>query len=128
MTNKTYNGWTNYETWLTNLWIDQDSYATETISNICLGLMGSWEDKDDIDWRLGDSIKDIIEEWVDSAEIANGFILDMLRGAISEVNFREIAGHYYDELKEFTESDDDDYDEYGVNTKNSFNTKTEATQ
>jgi len=101
----TYNGWTNYETWLTNLWLDQEPYTTETISNTCLGLMGSWEEKIDVDWRLANVIKDIVEEWIDLSEIENGFILDLIRGAISEVNFREIAGHFYDELKELEDQD-----------------------
>jgi hypothetical protein len=101
----TYNGWTNYETWLTNLWLDQEPYTTETISNTCLGLMGSWEEKNDIDWRLANVIKDIVEEWIDLSEIENGFILDLIRGAISEVNFREIAGHFYDELKELEDQE-----------------------
>jgi len=101
----TYNGWTNYETWLTNLWLDQEPYTTETISNTCLGLMGSWEEKSDVDWRLANVIKDIVEEWIDLSEIENGFILDLIRGAISEVNFREIAGNFYDELKELEDQD-----------------------
>lgn len=104
-TEKNYNGWTNYETWLANLWLDQDSYATEEISNICLGLMGSWEDKDDVTWRLGDSIKDLMFSWVEQDEGTNGFVNDLISAAFHKINFREIAGHFYDELKELEEQE-----------------------
>ena len=107
MTDTKYNGWTNYETWLANLWLGEDSYATEEISNVCLGLMGSWDDKSDVDWRLGDQIKCIMQDWVDTADFThNGFITDLISAAFQQINFREIAGHYYDELKELEESEE----------------------
>jgi hypothetical protein len=102
MTDTTYNGWTNRQTWLVNLWLDEAPYMTESISNICLGFMGSWEEKSDIDWRLGDEIKNLVEEWVFENQIDNGLATDLLTDAMGLVNFREIAGHYYDELKEVT--------------------------
>lgn len=105
-TKQTYNGWTNYETWLANLWLDQDGYATEEISNVCLGLMGSWEEKSDVDYRLADHIKDMMQEWVDNTvDAQNGFVTDLISAAFQEINFREIAGHYYDELKESEEQE-----------------------
>jgi hypothetical protein len=107
MTDTTYNGWTNYETWLANLWLDNDGYAVEEISNVCLGMMGSWEDKSDVDWRLGDHIKDIMQEWVNLNQEhgQNGFVTDLISAAFQQINFREIAGHFYDELKDLEEQD-----------------------
>jgi len=107
MTNDTkYNGWTNYETWLANLWLGEDSYATEEISNVCLGLMGSWEEKSDVDHRLGDTIKDILQGYIDTAQDAQcGFVTDLISAAFQQINFREIAGHYYDELKYLEEQE-----------------------
>ena len=102
----TYNGWTNYETWLANLWLDQDGYAIEEISNVCLGLMGSWDDKADVSWRLADHIKDMMQEWIDNAQDAqNGFVTDLISAAFQQINFREIAGHFYDELKDLEENE-----------------------
>lgn len=101
----TYNGWTNYETWLANLWLDQDSYATEEISNVCLGLMGSWEDKSDVDYRLAEHIENMMQEWIDNAPCSDGFVTDLISAAFQQINFREIAGHFYDELKDLEEQE-----------------------
>ena len=106
MTDTKYNGWTNYETWLANLWLDNDGYASEEISNVCLGLMGSWDDKSDVDYRLGDHIKSMLQEWIDSDEGTNGFVNDLISAAFYKINFREIAGHFYDELKDLEESEE----------------------
>lgn len=101
----TYNGWTNYETWLANLWLGEDSYMTEEISNVCLGFMGSWEDKSDVTWRLADHIKNMLQEWIDADLTSNGFVNDLISAAFQEINFREIAGHFYDELKDIEEQE-----------------------
>lgn len=109
MSDRKYNGWANYETWLANLWLDQDSYAIEEISNVCLGLMGSYEDKSDIDYRLGDTIKDILQGYIDTAQDAQcGFVTDLISSAFQNIDFREIAGHYYDELKDSEELENED--------------------
>ena len=103
---KTYNGWANYETWLANLWLDQAGYATEEISNVCLGFMGSWEDKSDITWRLAEHIKEMMAQCIDEEGINNGFVSDLVSAAFQEIDFREIAGHYYDEMKDLEESEE----------------------
>lgn len=105
MSDKTYNGWTNYATWLVNLWIDNDPYLTEQFSNECCGLFGSWEEKDDVDWRLGDYIKEVMEEIIEEQGV-EGFVLDLVNSAMSEVNWREIAGHYCDEELSQRESEE----------------------
>ena len=38
MENKTYNGWTNYETWLCNIWFDDLSFLAED----CENFGGNW--------------------------------------------------------------------------------------
>ena len=35
MEDKKYNGWTNYETWLVNLWIDNDEAVQQNVKNLC---------------------------------------------------------------------------------------------
>lgn len=34
MNQQEYNGWTNYETWLTTLWIGNEPYLDETIKEL----------------------------------------------------------------------------------------------
>lgn len=91
MTDRTYNGWSTYETWLVNLWItnDADLYAT---------LHADVVDAD----SLFDA-KEILKAWLDNEvdlhlEAAGathgGLIPDLLRGALQEVNWYEIAKNW----------------------------------
>ena len=91
---RTYNGWSTYETWLVNLWItnDQDLYAA---------LHAEVVDAP----RLYDA-REILKSWVDNEvdlhlEAAGathgGLIPDLLRGALSEVDWYEIVRNWRDE-------------------------------
>lgn len=105
-----YNGWTNYETWLANLWIDNDQGSqeywrerAETAMELALenGLECDWPD-----WSyqrqaasdLAEEMKESHEEAMDELKL-DGFFADMLRGAMSEIDWREIAQHYTDDIK-----------------------------
>lgn len=55
MSNK-YNGWTNYETWNANLWIDNDWRLSEHIALITADCFGSYEDLDTITGLVAERI------------------------------------------------------------------------
>lgn len=89
-----YNGWSTYETWLVNLWIqnDRDLYAT---------LHDEVTSAD----TLYDA-KQALQAWMDNEvdlhlEAAGathgGLIPDLLRGALQEVNWYEIAKNWRNE-------------------------------
>lgn len=78
-----YNGWTNYETWLTNMYYES---LFQDIS----------EDYGNDLYALGQSFKDIVEDDVIEATQGQGFVSDAMGAFVSEVNFREIAEHYID--------------------------------
>lgn len=72
--NNTYNGWTNYETWLTNLWLSElfDDYKITDI----------------------DELANCIEQYVDEnnpLKDTNGLYSDLITAA--QINYREIAEH-----------------------------------
>ncbi len=96
-TNK-YNGWTNRETWLCNLWFDNFDFTD------LMDMFEGCEDKGDILNTIEDYIKDYVEEFVESYispndyRAAHGFIQDMLNSAIQEIDFRDIAEHYVDDV------------------------------
>jgi hypothetical protein len=75
-----YNGWTNKETWLVNLWLGD--YFT-----------GMQDQGDDI---TADVMREVVDEMASTAleEGANGFITDMLNCALGEINYEELAAHY----------------------------------
>lgn len=95
MTNTTYNGWTNYETWLTNLWFDEFNFE-DYVNDGTFDDM----DKDDVLIWVTDYIKDFIDEFIESMTPngTHGFIKDMINSAIQEIDYRDIAEHYVDDI------------------------------
>lgn len=100
---KRYNGWTNYETWVTALWLDNDfatqSYWREVTRECRLSAasakqvkQGYWTAEEAARFTLADQLK---KEVTDSAPIAEASLYaDLLGAALQEVNWLEIADHY----------------------------------
>lgn len=101
MTTK-YNGWQNYETWLVNLWLSNDS-----------GTYVYWRDLAREAWQhaeatdvltrelvarsgLAARLKDEIEEHspCPNADLYS----DLLNSALSEVDWREVAQHFLEDI------------------------------
>ncbi len=86
-TDKTYNGWTNYETWSVNLWLDNDGASFEEEAKQC------WdEDSDSATYDLSKIIQERVEE-MNPLNDQNNMFSDLLSAALSEVNWFEIAEH-----------------------------------
>ena len=88
---KKYNGWTNYETWIVNLWLSNDQGTDELMIDMA-------KHSKDV-YSLMEEIKDLIEELNPLKDNADLFS-DLLNGAISECNFYEIAEHYYNDNRD----------------------------
>ena len=84
MTDKTYNGWTTYETWLVNLWLTNDMQDDDLIASV---------KEVETDYEAKEILKDYVEEMVPFQGITNLFA-DLLRGALSEVNWYEIVKNW----------------------------------
>lgn len=99
MNKKEYNGWTNYETWAVNLWIDNDEgyqdywngraretgnepFTTEEKAVLAL------EKELKADFEENNPIGDQANVWA-----------DLMNAALSEVNWHEIAEHYVNEVE-----------------------------
>ena len=100
-----YHGWTNYETWCVNLWLGNDeasdSYWYDQAYNVRMEF-----EEDTQEHTLADMLKDAVEEGAEE-EINNASMYsDLLRAAISEVNFGEIAKHMLDTV-EVNEDEDE---------------------
>lgn len=111
MADREYNGWTNYETWLVNLWMDneegsqaffreqaKESYETEA-ALADISTPSGFTVAESARMRFADWLKDHMEE--NRPEMPTcGLYYDLLSGALSEVNWMEIARHYIDAVQE----------------------------
>ena len=107
MTDTTYNGWTNYETWLVNLWIDteegsqaywRDEAQTASDNPTPNPFIESRADRARI--TLSVQLKNQFEERASELVDVTGFWADLLGAALSAVNWREIAEHVLADVEE----------------------------
>ncbi len=70
----TYNGWSNYETWLVALWLDQDNYQPNST---------------DVS-SLSQELKDFIDECMPET---TGLYHDLLNAALGSVDWYEVSEH-----------------------------------
>jgi len=96
MTRKDYNGWTNYETWLVKLWMDNEQGTQEFFNDQAEQVLKGVPEQNHIR-TLAEIVKDQHEESLPKLE---GFAADLMNAALSEVNWEEIAGHLLEEVKE----------------------------
>ena len=89
-----YNGWSNYETWIVKLWMDNsgdaDYWADANAARCPL-----WSDADV--YGLARDIKVAHEDAVPDDLDAVGWAADLLGAAMSAVNWEEIARHILDD-------------------------------
>ena len=92
MTDKTYNGWTNYETWRVNLEIfdgfDPSDYYSAFVPSDA--------------YELGQSLKQYAIEILES-EGTKGLTFDYAMAFLDAVNWMEIAKHMIADYAEVTE-------------------------
>jgi hypothetical protein len=103
----TYNGWSNYETWAVGLWLDNEQgtyHFARTLARIAHREAGrsqavkdwGWSLEDAAVWQLAKMLRDFIDDH-DPTPTATLYA-DLMHAALSEVNWREIARHYLDEV------------------------------
>lgn len=87
---KGYNGWANYETWLVNLWLTNDMGGCDAVETM------SREAKDK--YALAHDIKDYVGD--DMPELGVNMWADLLNAAFGEVDWYELAEHYWADFRE----------------------------
>ena len=89
-----YNGWTNYETWCFNLWIDnnqgsQEYWQEQAIEAYDNADADHFSKEANASFILRESLKDTFEN--DAPDLGACVWSDLLNAALSEVNWQEIA-------------------------------------
>jgi len=89
-----YNGWSNYETWCVNLWIDNDEGLQDHVIQLADEALET-EDGGGHNsiWSLSQQIEGIVDEMNPLADKADMFT-DLLGSALSDVDYYEIAEHW----------------------------------
>jgi hypothetical protein len=117
MSDTTYNGWKNYETWLVNLWFTNDQYTSEEVNRVVSEIKDALDEpdpkaydditelsealeeyessKEDIPVEAADALKDWTEDYLydilDTGHLGDTIFSDLLRNALSEVDWLEWA-------------------------------------
>jgi len=109
---KNYNGWTNYETWVVNLWMDneegthdywrevaEDVYHNHTRDNTDIGMSRM----DEAVYLMADRLRDYYEEAKDEileqTKLTASVWADLLGAALSVTNWLEIAEHLLENVE-----------------------------
>lgn len=123
---KTYNGWTNYETWVVNLWIgneEGDYRYWQAAAQECYDEAGEgvsayakftgreiFTREERAVLALEKQLKSEIEE--NAPDLGASMFADLLNAAMSEVNWHEIAAGMIDGVdKSEPEADEEDSEE-----------------
>lgn len=97
MSDTTYNGWSNYETWVVNLWIDNDQGSQERWAERAVELLQGAIDDETTDPKA-EALSTLADELeADHGEFTpelSGVFSDLLTHALGRVDWREIAEHY----------------------------------
>lgn len=102
-----YNGYTNYETWAVQLWIDNDQGLYEHFRALAERIQRSarrdvdrcWTAEEAARFTLAEAIKDWLEESNPLRDSASHFS-DILTTAIGRVNTSEIAENILESIQE----------------------------
>lgn len=100
MTDKTYNGWTNYETWNVKLWMDNEE-GTQDYWNQAAEEALHYRHHDTPEEaanQLACRLKDEFQESM--PDLGASCWADLLNAALSEVNWYEIAQSLVNDAKE----------------------------
>jgi hypothetical protein len=116
-TKNEYNGWYNYETWLANLWMENDAGEYERWREDAQTLLNeASEDADDeaearetAVQQLAERLEADMDERIDEMQLT-GLASDLLNAAASEIYWREIARHRIDDA-DYNPAESDDASE-----------------
>lgn len=85
----TYNGWTNWETWMVYSWLTNEEGTYNYIMSMTSKVGGDYQTYD-----LSKLIREFVEE---GNPLTTGMYADLLGGALREVDYYEIAEHFLEE-------------------------------
>lgn len=81
--NRSCHGWTNYESWLVALWINNDEYWLNSVENF-------YKEEENL-YRIAKKIEEFVTEKVEEVTDKELFVMDLTRAALNRVNWDELV-------------------------------------
>ena len=105
MNEKAYNGWSNYETWVTNLWLTNDESTYSQCRDLAEAAFAAARPSATLTRgeRYRRDFADARKELVSAEhplQDSPGLYSDLLTGAMREINWLEIASSMFEEFDE----------------------------
>lgn len=88
-----YNGWSNYETWVMNLYFT-GNYDTNVYDDV-LNMAESSETV----YELSEKLNDYVDIILDNTYLPAGFMREFIVGAVETVDFYELAEDYFERVE-----------------------------
>lgn len=89
-----YQGWSNYETWVTKLWIDNEQGIYSDVTSEAASEPDAY--------KLADWLQRYVDDLLEGQAPESGLAADLFRSAFQEIDWREMAESY---LEDFTSED-----------------------
>ena len=114
MERKEYNGWTNYETWVVKLWMDNDEGSYHYFAELA---EEKYRDADEDDaWKGATKLESAtsalgsaIEDWHEEMQpTVTGVFADLINASMSEVNWHEIAASLLEDVEKEPEEESEE--------------------
>tara|TARA_R100000306_G_C4275780_1_gene92466 strand:- start:178 stop:471 length:294 start_codon:yes stop_codon:yes gene_type:complete len=89
----TYNGWKNKETWLVNVWLNNDYEMYQY-------YLGRVTDAWNNNGNVMEELKEIVWEIYRDEHRESGLINDLIETSLNNVDWSRLAEHYIEEIQE----------------------------
>ncbi len=86
---KTYNGWSNYETWVANMWLNNDESSYRFLQDIV-------QEEGAPDYEKADWLESLLRYQLDDEIDVPCMWQDLLRHAFGQVDWLEIIANNYE--------------------------------
>ena len=94
MTDTTHNGYTNYETWATALWLDNDQGYHQRVRGIVSGARFGLSEFSSIRRFVEEELEDFVQSMLLTEDTPANLASDLLAHSLGRVNWREMAENY----------------------------------
>lgn len=105
MSDTKYNGWTNWETWNANLWLEGMEDIAQEYYDYAKGD-DTFDKSENAAFAMADYLKELVEEMAsEQLNSQASMIADFVNAGISQINFYEIAEGMIDACDKEQDSD-----------------------